>query len=284
MKSPLLIILASLTIGLAVGFLLKDGSSKHEPIQTSITQNTSVLDNTETKAVQITDNHAVRQLQQQLQDEITARQSLQKQLDSLGKQLAALEQNWQLQYSEQSSQPTSTSSHPESTEKDWFNTQALIDGGLSSAEANDLKVFFEQQEMQLMFLRDQSIRESWDRQKYREELQKVEESSQAFLNQLNDSTYDAYLYASGQPNRVEVTNVLDSSQASSAGIQPGDRIISYDNERIYSGFELRTATSGGDINASVAVEVERDGEILELYLSRGPLGIRMNSISVAPDH
>ncbi len=280
MKSPLLIILASLTIGLAVGLLIKDGSDEPEPVQTSNTQKSALLDNT--KTVQATNDPAIQELQQQLQDEISARQSLQKQLDNLGSQLAALEKNLQQQATEESSQQSNINSHSDNTERDWFNTQALIDGGLSSAEANDLKVFFEQQEMDQMYMRDQSIREGWDRQKYREELQKIEESSQAFLNQLNDSTYDAYLYASGQSNRVEVTNVLDSSQASSAGIQSGDRIISYDNERVYSGFELRSATTGGDINESVAVEVERDGAIMELYLSRGPLGIRMNSISVTP--
>lgn len=282
MKSPLLIILASLSIGLAIGLLIKNDSNEPEPVQTSTSRNTTVLEKTQT--VQVTDNSAIQEIQQQLQDEIVARQSLQKQIDDLGNQLAALEQNWQQQNAEQTSQATNANSRSEKQDKDWFNTQALIDGGLSSAEANDLKVFFEQQEMNQMFLRDQSIRESWDRQKYRDELQKIEDSSQAFLNQLSDSTYDTYLFASGQTNRVEVTNVLDSSQASSAGIQPGDRIISYDNERVYSGFELRTATSGGDINESVAVEVERDGEIMELYLSRGPLGIRMNSISVAPDN
>lgn len=284
MKSPLLIILASLTIGLAIGLLIKNDSNEPEPVQTSTNENTAVLDNTENKTVQESDNLAIQELQQQLQDEIAARQSLQKQLDGLSRQLAALEQNWQQENAEQASQATNANSHSENQEKDWFNTQALIDGGLSSAEANDLKVFFEQQEMNQMFLRDQSIRESWGRQKYRDELQKIEDSSQAFLNQLNDSTYDAYLFASGQSNRVEVTNVLDSSQASSAGIQPGDRIISYDNKRVYSGFELRSATSGGDINESVSVEVERDGEVMELYLSRGPLGIRMNSISVAPNN
>ena len=279
MKSTWLILLPTLIIGLATGYLIKD-NNKSEPIVTSTIESTAVVDNT--KTVQVTDNSAIQELQQQLQDEIAARQSLQKQLDDLVGQLAALEQNLQQQTSEDSSQQSNINSRSDNSERDWFNTQALIDGGLSSAEANDLKVFFEQQEMDQMYMRDQSIREGWDRQKYRDELQRIEESSQSFLNQLNDSTYDAYLYASGQPNRVEVTNVLDSSQASSAGIQPGDHIISYDNERIYSGFELRSATTGGDINESVSVEVERDGEIMELYLSRGPLGIRMNSISVAP--
>lgn len=280
MNSLWLIILTSLAVGLAAGLLIKDGSDSPEPIQTSTARNTTAPGST--KTIQITNDQAIQDLQQQLQTEIAERESLQKQLDKLGDQLAVLEQNLQQQEFGQSSQQSNDNSATRNPERDWFNTQALIDSGLSSAEANDLKVFFEQQEMERMLLRDQFIRENWERQKYRDELQNLQENNQAFLNQLDDSTYDAYLYASGQPNRVEVTSVLASSQASSAGIQAGDRIISYDNERVYSGFELRTATTGGDINEPVAVEVERDGEIMQLYLSRGPLGIRMNSISVAP--
>jgi S1-C subfamily serine protease len=79
-----------------------------------------------------------------------------------------------------------------------------------------------------------------------------------------------------------VSSVLATAQAGAAGIQSGDHILRYDNQRIYSGFELRQATTGGNAIDSVSVEVERDGEILEFYLIRGPLGIRMNSVSVAP--
>ena len=56
----------------------------------------------------------------------------------------------------------------------------------------------------------------------------------------------------------------------------------YDNQRIYNWFELREATAAGDLSDTVAIEVDRDGETLQFYLARGPLGIRMNSVSVAP--
>ncbi len=145
-----------------------------------------------------------------------------------------------------------------------------------------LLVFFEQQELQQLYLRDQAIREGWDRQKYREEFQALNDEEDALKDRLGDSAYDAYLYASGQSNRVAVSSVLATAPAGAAGIQPGDHILRYDNQRIYSGFELRQATTGGNASDSVPVEVERDGEILEFYLIRGPLGIRMNSVSVAP--
>ena len=136
--------------------------------------------------------------------------------------------------------------------------------------------------MQKLYLRDQAIREGWDRQKYREEIQALNDEEDVLKDQLGESAYDAYLFASGQSNRVAVSSVLATAPAGAAGIEPGDHILSYDNQRIYSGFELRQATTGGNASDSVPVEVERDGEILEFYLIRGPLGIRMNSVSVAP--
>ncbi|UCH40821.1 MAG: hypothetical protein JSU67_03755, partial [Gammaproteobacteria bacterium] len=62
----------------------------------------------------------------------------------------------------------------------------------------------------------------------------------------------------------------------------GDQIIRYDNERIYNWRDLRNATTAGEITDTVEVEVEREGETLQFYLARGPLGIRMNSLRVAP--
>ncbi len=62
----------------------------------------------------------------------------------------------------------------------------------------------------------------------------------------------------------------------------GDRILSYDNRRIYNWRDLREAMSGGSITDTISVEVERDGDRLQFYLARGPLGVRTDSRSIAP--
>lgn len=164
----------------------------------------------------------------------------------------------------------------------WFDETALLESGMDAALANELKVFFEQMEMERLYLRDRSARENWDRERLGEELKILEDREQELRQRLGESAYDAYLYASGQSNRVAVTSVLASAQAAEAGIQPGDLIIRYDNERIYNWRGLRTATTSGNLGDTVEIEVERDGESLQFYLTRGPLGIRMNSRSVAP--
>ena len=287
MKNSPIIILSILTVGIVTGILLKNSFDQPASIEDSSTQNSTELvgdiPGTDLNTnVQLTIE--INKLQQLLKDEINARQSLQNQFESLSRQVASLNQDLQRpdEADVNEAEETDDHSNAENANEDWFNTQALIDSGMSSREANDLKTFFEQQELDRMYLRDQSIREDWDRQKFREEMQILRDKSDALLDNLNDDAYDAFLYASGQPNRVEVTSVLENAQAGSVGIRAGDRIISYDNKRIYSGFELRTATAGGNINDSIIVVVERDGEILEFYLARGPLGIRMNSVSEAP--
>ncbi len=283
---PVPIILSTLSLGIIVGYLINSNfhSTDSAPVPVSKTSQSGSSQN-------ITgDSPAINQLvidideiNQRLQQEISARQSLEGKLDNLSQQIASLERD---DIHSQNNTGVENDSEEVAGAADsgetWFNEQALIDSGMSNSQAAELKLFFEQQELDRMYLRDQSVRENWDRQKYRDEIQKLSDNANSFLNQLDEQAYDAYLYASRQPNRVRVMSVLDSSQAGSAGIQAGDHIISYDNKRIYSGFELRSATTSGDINQTVAVEIERDGEIMELYLNRGPLGIRMNSVSIAP--
>jgi S1-C subfamily serine protease len=113
-------------------------------------------------------------------------------------------------------------------------------------------------------------------------LQTLDNREQELRDQLGDAAYDAYLYAAGRPNRLVVTSVLESAPAGQAGIVTGDRIVGYDNRRIYNWRDLRNAMSGGSITDTVEIEVERDGHSLQFYLNRGPLGVRTDSQSLAP--
>ena len=278
------LIIVTLTIGITIGYFINGIYFPAEPVVKTV----QIEPDRDNSVKVFPESHVIAQLgvdvdalARQLQEEITARKSLEGKLQNLSQQIANLGSQDNLQ-PETSPERSEEVAERNDSGNEWFNEKALVDSGMSDIRAAQLKSFFEQQQLQRMYLRDQSIREDWDRQRYLDEIQKLSENADTFLSQLDDTSYDAYLYASGQPNRVRVTDVLDSSQAGTAGIQPGDHIISYDNKRIYSGFELRTATTGGNINQTVAVEIERDGEVMELYLNRGPLGIRMNSVSVAP--
>ncbi|MBT8433744.1 MAG: PDZ domain-containing protein [Gammaproteobacteria bacterium] len=287
MRYPLLIIGLSLATGIAIGLISHDYAAQSftaPPDRVTVgTVANGDLQTANGPGADITAD-GLEELNRRLQNEIIARIAFENKLAELNQKILQLELKAQL-----SVETTSTASidgiddsNLPTSGQGWMNEQALIDSGMDSGLANTLKTRFEQLELDRLYLRDQSIREGWDRDRYREALQTLTSKEDEFKNQLSESEYDSYLYASGQTNRVAVTSVLESAPAAAAGIEPGDHIIRYDNQRIYNWFELREATSTGEIGEAIAVEVERDGDIIELYLARGPLGIRMNSVSIAP--
>ncbi|NIO12181.1 MAG: PDZ domain-containing protein [Deltaproteobacteria bacterium] len=134
--------------------------------------------------------------------------------------------------------------------------------------------------MERLNLRYQARREGWFRTpEYRDAVRELRGRLQ---NELGEDTYDRFLYASERPNRLLVDSVMESSPAQQFGLQPGDVIYRYDGSRIFSRRDLRQATSRGIMGESVAVEVQRGGEVLEVELPRGPIGIRMDRSVVHP--
>ncbi len=103
--------------------------------------------------------------------------------------------------------------------------------------------------------------------------------------ELGDSAYDRYLYASGYPNRVVVGNVVAGSAAERAGLQQGDVLLSYNSERLFSFEDLRTASYRGEMGESVLLEVQRgDGQRVQIAMPRGPMGVSGGrSLSLPPE-
>lgn len=286
MKTPFLLIGLSLAIGITIGYFIQvePDTSTLSSMSTPDTPILAENQNTTESPVDHKFDTDIAELHRLLQNEINARQSLEQKLELLSVQVTSFDSDLQSMNEPDAANEAENIDelHAVNTRDNWFNEQALIDSGMDSAQARDLKFQFEQFEMEQLYLRDLSIREDWDRAKYKDEMQTLGSKKNELKNRLSESAYEAYLYASGQPNRVAVTAVLATAPASTAGILSGDSIIRYDNQRIYNGYDLRTATTAGDISDTVALEVERNGEIIQFYLPRGPLGIRMNSVSFAP--
>lgn len=283
LKLPALLVILGLAagVGLVVGLAIDDeppAAVRVEPANTGTAPTPSpqviVAPDDDMQANQIA------ALEQRLLGEIDSRRELERRLEQMERRLAALaETGGPVETITESETPERLAAP---AERGWFDETALLDSGMDAGLANELKVFFEQLELERLYLRDRSAREGWDRDRLGEEMRSLDDREQELRDRLGESAYDAYLYASGQTNRVAVTSVLDSAQAAQAGIQPGDLIIRYDSERIYNWRGLRTATTSGNFGDTVEIEVERDGENLQFYLTRGPLGIRMDSRSVAP--
>ncbi len=164
------------------------------------------------------------------------------------------------------------------------DAQSLIAAGFSAPEAEALAQRWGEQQRDRLSLRDQAIREGWiDTPRYREAARDLREGNTSLREELGDDGYDRFLYATGQPNRLTVTAVFESSPAQISGLRSGDMILSYDGIPVRSGGDVRDATTSGTPGEPVTVEVLRNGEPIQVTLPRGPIGIQMDAVSVEPD-
>lgn len=168
-----------------------------------------------------------------------------------------------------------TSSQP------WFDAAALAAHGAPPDEIERLNDIFSESEMDRIELAHRARREGWHRKK--RYFNEIEAQQSRLREDLGDETYDLLLFASGRTNRVVLSDVLGDSPAASAGLQPGDMILSYDGERIFKRRDLLRATTQGEIGDSVPVDVLRAGHLVRLYTARGALGARLRSARLLPE-
>ena len=98
-------------------------------------------------------------------------------------------------------------------------------------------------------------------------------SSDALRQELGDADYERYLTANNRSTSVTISSVIDSSPAQSAGLQPGDEIVRYDGERVFSMTDLTRQTMNGIAGQNVVVDIMRDGISMQIVIPRGPVGI-----------
>jgi membrane-associated protease RseP (regulator of RpoE activity) len=91
--------------------------------------------------------------------------------------------------------------------------------------------------------------------------------------ELGDRDYERYLEGTRQARSVVVRAVEADSPAAHAGLVPGDEILSYAGQRIFNQRDLNTLMLEGTRGEVVSATVVRDGVTLELYVTRGPLGL-----------
>ena len=145
----------------------------------------------------------------------------------------------------------------------------LVESGFSDQEARRVM----QQESEAQY---KAMQAAWDAQRSGQSFDPFSTmaSPQALLRgELGDDNYERYLKAQGAPTAVQVTQVLDRSPGSQAGLQPGDEITSYNGNRVFNVMELRGLTMQGRPGEDVIVEVSRDGVTMQLSLPSGPIGI-----------
>lgn len=158
--------------------------------------------------------------------------------------------------------------------------QRLIDAGLNPDRAEyilDRQERFQYEHMQLTYeyrhLRDKS---SLEAQQLKEQLGNYSHPRKMFEHELSEQEFELYLDVNGGRQEMQVDRVLDNTPAQSAGLQPGDKIISYNGERIFHSGDLRSQIYKVAPGETVRVEVQRAGSSTTevIYVPSGPLGIQ----------
>ena len=91
---------------------------------------------------------------------------------------------------------------------------------------------------------------------------------------LGDDYYDAMLYATNQPNRARIGNVIGSSVTARAGLRIKDVVIRYDGERCFEPSDVKRLSEAAEPGKLVELWIRRDGEEIQLDVEGGALGVR----------
>ncbi|NEX15913.1 MAG: hypothetical protein C1943_04560 [Halochromatium sp.] len=161
---------------------------------------------------------------------------------------------------------------------------ALVRAGVPAGTADEILWRRSQFELGRLELRDQALREGWlGSDRYREEMRALNAERVSLRDELDVEAYDRYLYETGETNRVSVDSVIAGSAGDQSGLMPGDIIERYGDELVLDFNDLRSATSAGARGELVPVQVRRGGQIVEVWLPRGPIGIRLDAARVDPN-
>ena len=216
---------------------------------------------------------------------LTARWTeLENRIAGLNARLASLER----QRSEAVNDTGTTNERPDRSARQAMTAEdrrsALIAAGVIESQADEIVWRQSEQAMLQLELQDQAIREGWFRsRRYYDELRSVNDEQMDLRAEITEDQYDRYLFETGEPNRVQVSSVIQGSTGEGAGIRSGDVIERYGDQRIFRFNDLRDATTDGDRDELVPVTVRRGDQVFETWMARGPIGVRLEAMSIAPD-
>ena len=150
-----------------------------------------------------------------------------------------------------------------------MRTERLVASGFTEERAQQILELEDEMRMAALEAEYEARRNGeafnpWDR---------ASEYQASLRERLGDAEFEKYLTAQGGQASITVREVIGSSPANRAGLRPGDRILSYDGKRVFGMNDLKSMAFAGDPGEDVIVDIERNGQRMQLVMPRGPLGI-----------
>jgi len=285
MNKQLVLIPGLLALGIATGVAMLRSFDDGKPSEALTSQSQNGYAATEHSdhpmaGVFTVSNSSEGQRIQKLEQQIAF---LVERVEQLEQDLGSAQQNLQRERGALVNDNASPEETPVSSSSPALSTENLIKAGIAETTAADIIRRKNEIDLQLLELRDQAIREGYlGSSRYASEYRALQQQDVSLREEVGDSAYDRYLYASGQANRVKIDSVMMGSPAEEAGIRAGDVILNYDDTQMFDWSELREATTRGERGDYVNVTVLREGQRLNLWLPRGPLGVRLGALRLEP--
>ncbi|MFK8032449.1 MAG: PDZ domain-containing protein [Gammaproteobacteria bacterium] len=280
-QSKLLLVL-TLLAGIGLGAWAREAISSEPPPLTNdtiLSESSDSFARPEPPALQVID-----ELRDELERAQQERDDLRNQLEALSVRLSALDKQPVADLPNRNADAQRAKERASRRRGSGALTvAALTEAGISERDASSIKSRLDELAMQRLYLRDQAQREGWlGKEEYRSQIRQLNDTQNNLPQEIGEDNYSRYLYAMGRPNQVNVQSVIENSPAYNAGMQTGDRLVSYDSQSVYDARNIRQGTRRGTAGEMVPMVVMRNGQRVELYVPRGPLGITMNSQSVLP--
>ncbi|CAN5323483.1 hypothetical protein BH24PSE2_BH24PSE2_01080 [soil metagenome] len=216
--------------------------------------------------------------------EVAERRHLEERLNTLSARLDALHEEPGGPQPEATGDRAGAARAPSPEAQSDGTLSALIAAGIAEPEAREIKGRMDALDLEMMNLQYAATQEGWSgSQRFADAMRANQKQRQSVRETIGDDAYDRYLYAMGQPNRIAVQDVLEGSAAARAGLEAGDVLLSYGGQRLFTARELIEQSRTGSADQSVTIEVIRNGRRMQIYLPRGPLGIRAGMHRTAPD-
>ena len=252
-------------MGIIIGLLAR---WDNDPPRPEVTGSVQKADTVEVAPFAIIEN---QQYQQELEVEVT----------ELHERISVLEQELAEQQRIDKPAPTDTPSKTVPAKK--LTLENLLKASVTETIAEDTINRMSQHEFLLLELHNQAKREGrLNSSRYFKERRKLLDTAPSLRNAIGNDAYDRYLYETSQNNRVIVKTVMKGSPAEQLGVLNGDIILSYANEKVLTWQDLRELTAEGIVGEYVDLNILRDGQLQNILIPRGPLGVTLGTTTLDP--